>query len=132
MIYYFPISIPKNTPIADLYLEDIKLTHGVIHKVEFLFPPGPVGLAGIAVFDAIHQVWPSNTGEFFSSDDETISYPEHLPLIVEPYLLTAAAYNLDDTFEHTITVRIGILPIEIIAPWMQSYDKRLLNILGGE
>lgn len=131
MIYNYKITIPKDTAETNLFEQDIKLTHGIIHKVEFLFPPGPVGLAGIAIFDAIHQVWPTNTGTYFISDNETISYPEHHPILIEPFLLRAKAYNTDDTYEHSITVRIGILPIEVLAPWLQSYDKRLLNIFRG-
>jgi hypothetical protein len=132
LIYIFEQLIPHETTKDEPLKIDLKLCYGIIHRVEFFFPPGPVGLAGVAVFDAIHQVWPTNTGAWITSDDETISYREHLPLFYEPFSLQGFFYNEDDTYDHTITIRIGILPPEVIAPWLMSYENKLISILGGE
>jgi hypothetical protein len=131
MIYNFSITIPSISVSENVLIRDLKLTHGIIHKIEFIFPPGPSRLTGIAIYDAIHQIWPTNTDMYFFSDDETISFQEHYPLLVDPYTLQAHCINIDDTFQHTIGIRIGILPPEVIAPWLLNYDKRILNALGA-
>jgi len=131
LIYNFQITVPANTAITVPVEQDLKLTHGVVHKLDINFPPGCVGLVGIGIFNAIHQVWPTNPEEMFFADDETISFREHYELITDPYILTARLYNLDDTFEHTITVRIGILPVTILSPWLLPYSEQLQAVLGA-
>jgi hypothetical protein len=132
MIYNFTILSSKNGNKNSPDIMDLKVCNGVIHKLDILFPPGCAGLVGIAIHSAIHQIWPSNPGEFFSSDAETISFREHHAITTEPYLLQAYYYNEDDTYDHEIIVRLGILPVSVVAPWLQSYNERLLAALGAE
>lgn len=132
MIYNYPIVTPANTAINDLQITPIKLAYGVIHKLDVMFPPGCVGLVGLAIHTALHQVWPTNTGDFFVADGETISFRESHALLFEPWELHVKTYNLDDTYSHTVHVRIGILPPEVVAPWLQSYNERVLAAIGAE
>jgi hypothetical protein len=131
MIYSYPIvAAPYNN--GKIYEVPIKLTHGVIHKVELVFPSGCAGLVYCAINDGLHQVWPSNPDDMFFADDETISFREHYPLTEEPYTLQAKVVSLDDTYQHTLILRIGILPVAILSPWLTQYDERLRTILGAE
>jgi len=132
MIYNFSVSVATtNTATAPLKTTH-KLTHGIIHKLDIVFPPGCLGLVGIAIFNGLHQLWPTNPTEYFISDDETISFREHYELIEEPFELYSVGYTMDDTYDHTIVLRIGILPVYILAPWLQSYDERIRAALGEE
>ena len=54
--------------------------------------------------------------------------PQHL---IEPYELQAYTWNTDDTYDHLIIIRIGILPVHVAAPWLMSFDERIHSILGG-
>lgn len=132
MIYNFTIIAEKGGSASSPEIFDMVMTHGIIHKIDVLFPPGSLGLTGVSIHNALHQVWPTNTDEYFTSDAEVISFREHHPLSEAPYSLQAYHYNTDDTYDHTIIIRIGILPDYVIAPWLLSYDERLRAALGVE
>lgn len=114
MIYSYTITTPKNTLEGDKQKTTLKLARGIIHRVEFVFPPGPAGLLHLHINDALHQRWPSNTGENFASDDENIGFHEHLELSREPLELQAYTWNLDDTYPHTVIIRIGLLKRQFV------------------
>ena len=48
-------TLPKRTVL--------KVSRGLVYKVEVDFPPGPTGLLKVQIFDGGHQVWPSTPGE---------------------------------------------------------------------
>jgi len=110
-VYYdVPLTIPANTP--DLTPEDleVKLTHGVIHRVEVEFPKYCAGLAYLQIYHMGHQVWPTNPGGAFNTDDYIIVIDDYFELLGPPYVLKLRGWNLDDTYSHTITVRFGMYP----------------------
>jgi hypothetical protein len=59
----------------------------------------------------IKQFWPEEAETWLVGNGETISWEERyaLPSIYEK--LTVLAANLDDTYDHTIVVRIMTLPL---------------------
>jgi hypothetical protein len=109
-----------------------KLCHGIIHKLDIVFPPGCLGLVFCAIYDNTHQVWPSNPDGYFRSDAEIISFREHLPFLTAPYELNVITFSVDDTYSHAIVVRVGVLPVQVLAPWLLSYDERVRAALGSE
>lgn len=113
MIFTANITTLKNTAQTALKRTVLNVTKGLIYKVEFYFPPGPSGLMGLAVFDGGFQLWPSSVGEFFQSDDETISFDDMYLKEAAPYQLTAYTYNTDDTYDHIAEVRIGLVSKEV-------------------
>ena len=114
MIYSFAISTPANTAKADRQSTNLKLTQGVIHQVDFVFPTGCAGLLYAAVNYGLHQVWPTNPDEYFHTDGETISFREHYELVFVPFIMSVSTYNLDDTYAHSVIIRLGILPRKYI------------------
>jgi hypothetical protein len=113
MIYVADITTPKNTAKTALKKTTIHVTKGLVYKVEFYFPSGGAGLMGVAVFDGLYQVWPSSVGEFFVSDDETISFDDTYLKESAPFELQAYSYNTDDTYDHVAGVRIGLVSAEV-------------------
>jgi hypothetical protein len=130
MLYNFKITTPANTLASAKQKTTIKLAYGVIHQIDVQFPPGPSGLLHCHINDAIHQIAPYNTDEDFASDNVNISYREFLPLLFEPYIMTVFTWNLDDTYEHSVIIRIGILPPAVLAPWLLSYEERIKAAMG--
>jgi len=119
MIYSHDISTPKNKEKADEQITELKLTAGIIHQVDIVFPSGCAGLASIALFHGLHQLWPTNPEEYFHTDGETISFKEFYRLTTEPYIIEAKTYNLDTAHAHSIIVRIGLLKqSEIQGVWL--------------
>ena len=113
MIYTANITTVKNTSISLLKRTPLEVTKGLVYKVEFYFPPGSAGLMGLAVFDGLFQVWPSTVGEFFVSDDETISFDDMFLMESEPFEFQCYTYNLDDTYDHLVGVRVGLVLKEV-------------------
>lgn len=132
MFYNFSLSAgPLSEPVSN-NKTTLKLTHGIIHKLDVIFPPGSHGLFYLLIYDNTHQVFPTNPGSIFAGDNEIITFREHLPMLYEPFELYAYFWNFDDTFAHTITLRIGVLPVRVLAPWLLSYEERVVAALGAD
>lgn len=110
MFYNFPLTLTLGTAEASLEEEEAKLTHGVIHRLEIEFPAGCSGLAHLRILHLDHQLWPTNPGGNFASDNHVIIIDDYYQLYDGPYTLKLQGWNEDETYDHTVTVRIGILP----------------------
>jgi len=132
MFYDFRLVIPANTPKDSPKRERIRLTKGVIHKVEIRFPPGCAGLVHVVVRDLEQQVWPTNRDGDFSDDDYVISFVECYELEHPPFIFTLEGWNDDDTYDHTITFRFGILPREVVRPYEEEmgFLRRFRRLVG--
>jgi len=119
MFYDFAITVPAGTTEAAPVEQVMKLTYGVIHRVEVQFPIGTQALAHCKIYHEEHQLLPTNPDGDFASDGYTIPIDEHYELFTEPYSLKAKCWNDDDTYAHVITIRVGILPQEVLSPWAQ-------------
>jgi len=113
MIYTANITTLKDTPKTNLKKTTIKVTKGLVYKVEFYFPAGSAGLMGLAVFDGLFQIWPSSVGEFFVGEDHVISFDDMYLKEAQPFELQAYTYNEDDTHAHSVQVRIGQVSSEV-------------------
>jgi hypothetical protein len=112
MFYDFAITVPKSTTEAAPVTEELKLTHGVIHRIEVQFPVGTMALAHCQLRHWEHQAWPTNPPGSFASDGYTIVIDENFELDTAPYTLKAVCWNDDDTYPHIITVRVGVMESE--------------------
>jgi len=114
MIFIYDITIPPNTPKGKPITLEAPLPRGVIHKVDIHFPKGCVGLVGVKVTRSGMPIYPSNMGEWFITDDETITFPEYYEITKSEPPFVIYAYNEDQTYSHTITFRFGVLPKEVV------------------
>lgn len=119
MIYSKIISVPISRPLTNPGKCSFRITKGLIYKIELQFPCGSAGLMGVAIFDSAYSVWPSNIGEFFTGDDIVISFDDLYLKEQPPYHFDIYAYNLDDTYKHRFSVRIGLVSKE-------AYQARFL------
>ena len=108
MFYVLPLTIPADTPETDPIEEELALTYGVIQRVEIEFPPGCAGLAHIKILYHEFYLYPSNPGTYFSGDGFTIAFDDVFPVTEVPHMVKVVGYNEDDTFSHTVTVRINV------------------------
>lgn len=131
MMYVFNILTPANTAATAKKETVLKLCYGIVHQVEIQFPPGPAGLLHLHINGALHQIWPYNTGEDFASQNINISFREFIPILIAPYQFVAYTWNEDDTYDHTIIIRLGVLPPRVVAPWLLSYEDQLASALGS-
>lgn len=112
MFYTFGLTVPANIAESSPVEQELKLAPGVLHWVDFFFPWGCAGLAKAALYRFEQQLYPTNPGEWFAANDDSIEFPTYFPLDEWPYVLRLEAWNEDDTYSHTITVRLGVLPYE--------------------
>jgi hypothetical protein len=108
MIHVFPITIPANTTYAARQKAVLSLLPGRITHAMIQFPAGHCGLTHIYINRGLTQLWPTNPESDFSADSETIDFEEDFLLDQGPYHLEAYAWNFDDTYDHTITLRISV------------------------
>jgi len=127
VFYVFPITIPAGTLESAKTKTTLKLTAGRITRVHLEFPAGHMGLTHIHINVGLHQLYPTNPDADFSSSNETISFVEDLLLDRPPFEVQAHAWNLDDTYEHTITVR---LELESLTPG-RSLAEELRELFAG-
>lgn len=113
MIYTGDITIPANTPATSPTIERIPIALGIIYKIELQFPPGCAGLTHIVINDGGYQVWPSTPGKDFATDDYTISFEDTYLKQASPTEMQVYGYNVDETYEHTIQIRLGVASAHI-------------------
>jgi hypothetical protein len=130
MLYVFPVTIPANTLASNPVIQDLPLTAGTITRMMLQYPAGALGLDHLVIRDGLYQVWPSNPEANFSTSDEIITWLEEYVLDTTPYDLTAYAWNLDDTYPHTITIRIELQPA-VAQTSLTDQIKSLLGIGGA-
>lgn len=122
MIFRKGVTTPKDTFETAKKVTRLKLTKGIITKIDISFPIGCAGLLHVAINYGLHQVWPINSDESFAGDGETISFEEHIVVENDPFELMIYTWNLDDTYEHMCAVRIGLrredetLPLRLYWP----------------
>lgn len=127
MLYVLPLTIPAGTAEGAPTEQDLKLTDGVITRVEVEFPAGCAGLAHSYARQGVHQVFPTNPDGNLASDNHVIAWNDYEDLHTDPRILTICGWNLDDTYDHTITWRIELTPREI-AERLKSTDTLLAKI----
>lgn len=120
----------KDSPIKT----SLKITNGLVYRVEVSFPPGSAGLMGVAIFDGSYQVWPSTIGEWFTGDGLNIGFEDVYLKQAAPYEFAIYAYNEDTKYPHTVTVRVGMVSKDIFMarflPHLsyKFYEQMLANL----
>jgi len=87
----------------------LRLSKGLIYLFEFKFRDGANDTAGVSLWEGGHQVSPFTIGEWYTGNAETLSYDDVYLVNSAPYSLDIYGYNDDVTWEHEITVRIGLV-----------------------
>jgi len=116
MYYAIPIIVPPNTPPTSPVERRVIVDWGVLVKVEVEFPAGCCGLVGVKILYQGRQIFPTNKGFWFISDDYVISFPEYFPFNQRENELVIQAYNEDEIYFHTPIVRLAVLPREVALP----------------
>ena len=133
MIYAFDVTTVANTLSGSPKRTPLKVTKGLVYQVEIEFPPGPLGLMHVVIFDGGYQIWPSNSESSFHGDNGYITFPDTYLKMSEPYEFVAVTWNNDDTYNHTIHIRLGIVSDEVFMSRFLpslSYDK-MLSVLAA-
>jgi hypothetical protein len=126
MIYFSTITNPANTSEGNAIATDMAITKGLIWLIEFEFPSGCAGLVHVQIFDGAYQMFPATYNQSLRGDGIVVKYDDLYMKLNPPYTLRIKTWNDDDTFQHTIQVRVGIASIEaFMARYLPSivWDK---------
>jgi len=112
LLYTKTITTVKATPKTSPTITVLPVTTGLVYKVEIIFPSGSAGLLGVSIYDGGHQVWPSNLDEWFIGDNIAISFEDLYLKESDPSEFKVRTYNIDDTYNHQLTVCLGLVSKE--------------------
>lgn len=128
----FAVTIPANTLATAPVTQEMKLTAGVVQRVHILFPPGCVCLVKVRIYEGGHQFLPWNPEGDIATDGEVWRADDEYYELHEPYILKAVCYNLDDTYDHEIRIRIGLLRTEDVEKQsgIMIALKKFLQLVG--
>ncbi len=125
MIFSHNITTPANTPQETPLRTEIELTKGIIHKVELEFPVGNQFLHRVQLLREGSFMFPTNPQGYFTSEGNIISYREFVEIKDYPFSLWVHSWNLDETYAHSVILRLGVLKKRIIAPYLLTWREKL-------
>lgn len=112
MIYVKSITAAVGRNISNPVVEVLSVCKGLVYRVEFDFPPGCCGLLHVRVFDGSYQVYPTSRDDSFHGDASVIAFDDCYLKNIPPWEFRIVVWNNDDTWDHTIQVRVGIASSE--------------------
>jgi len=126
------ITITANTLDKSPKEQTLKLTKGVIVKCDVKFPAGCHGLVKVRLFYHTFQLIPLTKGEYITGDDETVPTETYFELAASPYALTFEGSSPDTTYNHTVTIRVTVVPKAIasiypLVEWLNNFAKRIFG-----
>ncbi len=129
MIYMATITIPKETSETDPLRTVMEINKGLIWRIETEFPAGSVGLVHLQIFDGSYQLFPATPGESMRGDNITIGYDDLYLKKVAPFELSIKTWNDDETYPHTLQVRIGMATSEaFMSRYMPSISWKKFQV----
>jgi len=133
VFFAWDITVSANKLESDPKTQILKLTKGVVTRMDIKFPAGCNGLVKARLLRSEFQLVPLSRGEWVTGDDETVVTETYYPLEETPAELKFVGCSPGSRYGHTVTVRVGIEPAEIATPWQTLRDfvwilKRLMGL----
>lgn len=116
MFYAWDITIPAGRTEAAPVEQILKLTKGVITKADITFPSGCHGLVKVRLRRNEQQLIPLSSDEWVTGDGATIETEAYYEFEDSPSQLKFIGCAPTTAYDHVVTVRIQILPSEIVTP----------------
>lgn len=88
------------------------INKGLIWMIEVEYPWGCCGFVHVQIFDCNYQLFPATPGEYLKGDGILAKYDDLYFKGSAPYELIIKTWNEDETYDHTIQVRIGLATLE--------------------
>ena len=115
MNYEKRITVPRNTPATAPVEETLTVHPGVVTEVNIVFPDGCIQLVHAQIMHWSQNLWPPYADMDFTGNNEVIDWNEEYAIQDPPFDFVVRAWNDDDTFAHTLTVRMAVLPRDTAA-----------------
>lgn len=109
MIFALALTATSGGSSSSPQVTKLKLTRGLIYKVEVDFPPGPAGLVHCYMEYEGAQVYPTSKGQDFYGNGVVISFDDTRWVKTEPFEFDIYYWSNNATFDHTFQIRIGLV-----------------------
>lgn len=108
---FFPqtIPIPLATKPGDPLRTRVEVTAGVLRRIWIRWRWGIGNLGGCRILYHEFQHWPLSMTEWFPSSHEGLDFEVDMEITGDPSEFVVEAFNLDDSFPHTLWVAFNIL-----------------------
>ena len=132
MWYEFTLTIPAGTTVKNPVSLEMKLTHGVVHRVTIEAAPGCKRYAAVRILQCEKQVIPTNPDQDVALNSNMREFDERIELFEPPYTLKVIGYSPNATYDHEYRIGIGVLPPEVFAEYSitQSALQKFLKMVG--
>lgn len=108
MFFEYDITIPAQTTSSAPLSTDLELPWGTIDYIGIQIPLGVAGLTGLQLWRGLYQLAPVNAGGWIKGENIVVEWKEEFDFTQPPFFITALAYNDDDSYQHTLTVRVRV------------------------
>ena len=133
MIYCKTITAASGGAASSPLDADLPVTNGLIYQFELYFPPGSSGLLYVRLADGGFPVWPSEPGEWFYGDNTLVSFPDRYYIASPNHNFKVWYYNLDDTYAHKFTIRIGQVSSKLfIQSFIPTFEQKSIEEVLAE
>jgi len=137
MLYAKHVTFPSGKTELTKTRKHFHISKGWIYRAWLIFPPGCAGLVKVRVLHQGHPIIPINKSDYVKADDYVFELPMYFEVPTEPYRVTFEGWNEDDTYNHTITLMLLVLPKSYILPVgaVEGIMESLSNLIirkGGE
>lgn len=110
MLFSKDITIPITATKASPTTVILPIAHGIITKIMVRPRAGHQNLAHCVILHHEHQIAPSTEGMDMHGEFFPLDWEEYYESYQPPYELKIKGWNDDETFAHTFTVYVVILP----------------------
>ena len=116
MLYSKSLTFTAGTTEGSAQRLNFIVNKGIISRAWLIFPSGCAGLVKIRVYSESHPIIPVNKSDYIKADDYVFDIPLFFEIKSEPYVVTLEGWNEDETYSHTITLLLLILPKNYVLP----------------
>jgi len=114
MLFTADITVQADNTVDNPKEEILRVAHGIVTWVSVHFPPGCHRLVHLVILHHEHQIVPSTENMDLASDTFPIEWNEYYESYQPPYELKIKVWTEDDTYPHTVAVRVAVLPRKAI------------------
>jgi len=114
MWYVLESTVSASTAKANATETSIKVSGGILHTIYVTIPPGSASLVHCQLRKGGYYILPRNEDKDISGELASVKFNEFLELKHEMNRLTLKTWNTDDTYDHKVTLLIGVLPKKVM------------------
>ncbi len=131
MIFQADITITTGKTKAAPEIVILKIAKGIITKIMVRPRPGHSALVHLTISHHEHQMAPSTENMDLHGDTFPIDWEEYYESYQPPYELKLKGWNDDDTYPHTFTVYVVVLPRKaVLALGIVDAIKSIFSLLS--